>query len=124
MKAIHPLLAALGAALLLAAGDAIAQPVNVTDGILVNGAGMTIYTYDKDISGSGKSSCNDQCAKMWPPVPLTVERIESPYFIVTRDDGSKQLGYKGKPLYLFAKDARPGERKGDKMNGVWHVVAH
>ena len=124
MKAIHPLLAALGAVLLLAAGDVIAQPVNVVDGILVNGAGMTIYTYDKDSAGSGKSSCNDGCAKMWPPVPLTVERIESPYSIVTRDDGSRQLAYKGKPLYLFVKDAKPGERKGDKMNGLWHVVAN
>ncbi len=123
MKAIHPLLAALGAALMLVAGDAIAQPVNVADGILVDGEGRTIYTYDKDIAGSGKSSCNAQCAKMWPPVPLTVERIESPYSIVTRDDGSKQLAYKGKPLYLFAKDAKPGERKGDKMHGVWNVVA-
>ena len=122
MKAIHPLFAALGAALLLAAGAAVAQPVNVAGGILVDGAGMTIYTYDKDIAGSGKSSCNDKCAKMWPPVPLTVERIESPYSIVTRDDGSRQLAYKGKPLYLFAKDTKPGERKGDKMKGAWHVV--
>ena len=122
MKAIHPLLAALGAALLLSVGGAKAQPVNVADGILVNGAGMTIYTYDKDVAGSGKSNCHDRCARMWPPVPLTVEWIESPYSIVTRDDGSRQLAYKGRPLYLFARDAKPGERKGDKMGGVWHVV--
>ena len=124
MKAINPLLAAPGAALLLAAGNAIAQPVNVADGILVDGAGMTIYTYDKDVAGTGKSSCDAQCAKMWPPVPLTVERIESPYSVVAREDGSKQLAYKGKPLYRFAQDAKPGERKGDKMKGVWHVVAN
>jgi predicted lipoprotein with Yx(FWY)xxD motif len=56
-------------------------------------------------------------------VPLTVDRIASPYSIVTRDDGSRQLAYKGRPLYVYARDAGPGERKGDKLKGVWHVVA-
>ena len=124
MKPIHPVFAALGAAFLLAAGGAPAQPVNVAGGVLVDGAGMTIYTFDKDVAGSGKSSCNGPCARLWPPVPLTVERIESPYSIVTRDDGSRQLAYKGKPLYRYAKDGKPGERKGDKLEGVWHVVAN
>jgi len=122
MKTIHPVFAALGVAGVLLSSAATAQPINVSDGILVNGAGMSIYTFDKDVAGSGQSSCNGACAKMWPPVPLTVEWIESPYSIVTRDDGSKQLAYKGRPLYLYAKDAKPGDRKGDKMNGVWHVV--
>ena len=122
MKAMHPVLAALGAACLLSSAGAMAQPVDVRDGMLVNGEGMTIYTFDKDVAGSGKSNCNDACAKMWPPVPLTADWIESPYSIVTRDDGTRQLAYKGRPLYLYAKDAKPGERKGDKQNGVWHVV--
>ncbi|SFD79826.1 COG4315 family predicted lipoprotein [Massilia yuzhufengensis] len=124
MKPIHPVFAALGAAFLLGAGGALAQPVNVAGGVLVDGAGMTIYTFDKDVAGSGKSSCNGPCARLWPPVPLTVEWIESPYSIVTRDDGSRQLAYKGKPLYRYAKDGKPGERKGDKLEGVWHVVAN
>jgi predicted lipoprotein with Yx(FWY)xxD motif len=124
MNSIHPVFAALGMACMLFSSGAKAQPINVSDGILVNGAGMTIYTFDKDVAGSGKSSCNGECAKMWPPVPLTVEWIESPYSIVTREDGTKQLAYKGHPLYLFAGDTRPGDRKGDKMNGVWHVVTN
>jgi len=122
MKAMHPVAVLLGAALLLYSMEAIAQPINVKDGVLVNGEGMTIYTFDKDVPGSGKSNCNDRCAQMWPPVPLTAEWIESPYSIVTRDDGTRQLAYKGRPLYLYARDDKPGERKGDKVNGVWHVV--
>lgn len=121
MRTIHLVLAALGA-VVLSSGAAMAQPINVSEGILVNGEGMTIYTFDKDVAGSGRSNCNGPCAKMWPPVPLAVEWIESPYSIVTRDDGTKQLAYKGRPLYLYAGDERPGERKGDKKNGVWHVV--
>jgi predicted lipoprotein with Yx(FWY)xxD motif len=43
--------------------------------------------------------------------------------IVVRDDGSKQWAYTGKPLYLWAKDQKPGDKTGDGVNKVWHVVA-
>ena len=39
-----------------------------------------------------------------------------------RDDGAKQLAYKGKPLYYWSKDQKPGDRTGDGVNGVWHVA--
>lgn len=122
MKAIHPVLAALGTVLVLSSGGALAQSgPRMTDGVLADASGMTLYTFDKDTAGSGKSACNGECAKMWPPVPANTKVME-PYSVVTRDDGSKQLAYKGKPLYLFAKDTKAGERKGDKVKDVWHVV--
>ena len=124
MKAIHQVAAALGAVLLFSGGAALAQTgMKKANGVLADGAGMTVYTFDKDTAGSGKSVCNEGCAKMWPPVPVTEERIAAPYSSVTRDDGTKQLAYKGKPLYLFANDTKPGERKGDKVKDVWHVVS-
>ncbi|MCC2962959.1 hypothetical protein LK540_21220 [Massilia sp. IC2-278] len=123
MKTMYPVLGALGAVLVLASGSALSQSLKKTDGILTDAAGMTVYTFDKDTAGSGKSACNGQCASMWPPVPVTGGSVASPYSTVTRDDGSKQLAYKGKPLYLYAKDAKPGERKGDKAMDVWHVVS-
>jgi len=126
MKAIHTTIrtisAALGTVLVLSSAGALAQSgPRMTNGVLADASGMTVYTFDKDTAGSGKSVCNDQCAKMWPPVPANVKVME-PYSVVTRDDGSKQLAYKGKPLYLFANDTKAGERKGDKMKDVWHVV--
>jgi predicted lipoprotein with Yx(FWY)xxD motif len=124
MKAMHPVRAALAAAFLFSAAAALAQSgFTKADGVLVDAAGMTLYTFDKDTAGSGKSACNGPCAQAWPPVAVTDTRVASPYSVVTREDGAKQLAYKGKPLYLFAKDAKPGERKGDKVNGVWHVVS-
>lgn len=123
MKAMYPVSAALAAALVFSSGTASAQSLKKTDGVLADAAGMTVYTFDKDKAGSGKSACNDGCAKMWPPVPVTGDSVASPYSVVTRDDGSKQLAYKGKPLYLYAKDAKAGERKGDKVMDVWHVVS-
>jgi predicted lipoprotein with Yx(FWY)xxD motif len=42
--------------------------------------------------------------------------------VVTRDDGKKQWAFKGKPLYFWAKDMKPGEKTGDGFNGVWHTA--
>src|SRR3546814_6645465 len=43
-------------------------PSQTQNGILVDKDGMTVYTLDKDKANSGKSACNDQCAKAWQPV--------------------------------------------------------
>jgi predicted lipoprotein with Yx(FWY)xxD motif len=92
-----------------------------SDGVLVDSAGKTVYTFDKDAAGSGKSSCNGQCAANWPPVEAPAQPT-APYSTVTREDGTKQLAYMGKPLYTYKADTRPGERKGDKFKDMWHVV--
>ena len=42
---------------------------------------------------------------------------------MTRDDGGKQWAYKGKPLYAWSKDAKPGDVTGDGVNNVWHIAA-
>jgi predicted lipoprotein with Yx(FWY)xxD motif len=34
-----------------------------------------------------------------------------------------QWAYKGKPLYTFAKDTKPGDTTGDGfLNGAWHIA--
>ncbi len=102
------------------AADAPAAPKN---GVLATPSGATVYTFDKDAAGSGKSSCNAQCAQNWPPVAAQASDTASgDWSIVTRDDGSKQWAYKGSPLYTFAKDAKPGDTTGDNRGNVWHVV--
>lgn len=112
----------VSAALALACATTFAQSVKKADGILVDNAGMTVYTFDKDVANSGKSACNGGCAANWPAVPAGDAQISAPYSTVTREDGSKQLAYKGKPLYLFAADKKPGDRKGDNVKDIWHVV--
>jgi predicted lipoprotein with Yx(FWY)xxD motif len=91
------------------------------DGVLVNAAGMTVYTFDKDTANSGKSACAGPCADAWPAVAAPAN-VAAPYSVVTRDDGAKQLAYQGKPLYLFKKDVKPGDRNGDNFKDIWHVV--
>jgi predicted lipoprotein with Yx(FWY)xxD motif len=83
---------------------------------------MTLYTFAKD--SDDKSACNGPCATNWPV--LKAEASDKPgegYTIITRDDGSKQWAYKGKPLYTFAKDQKPGDITGDGLlNGAWHLA--
>ena len=50
------------------AGSRPAAPAMVTNGVLVGSNGMTLYTFDKDAVGSGKSACNGPCATNWPPL--------------------------------------------------------
>jgi predicted lipoprotein with Yx(FWY)xxD motif len=98
-------------------------PAKNDGGTLVNSAGMTLYTFDKDPMGGGKSVCNGQCAINWPPLMAEGSASSSgDYAVVARDDGSKQWAYKGKPLYLWVKDQKPGDKTGDGVNNVWHVA--
>jgi predicted lipoprotein with Yx(FWY)xxD motif len=89
---------------------------------LVNGDGMTLYIFDRDTSG--KSNCNGQCASNWLPLIAAVDGKASGDFTpITRDDGRKQWAYKGKPLYTWSKDHKPGDVTGDGVNSVWHIAA-
>lgn len=89
---------------------------------LVDLNGMTLYVFDRD--GTGKSTCNAQCAVSWPPLIADTDATASGSFsFITRDDGRKQWAYKGKPLYTWAKDKAPGDATGDGINNVWHLAA-
>jgi predicted lipoprotein with Yx(FWY)xxD motif len=100
-----------------------ATPAMVSNGMLTDSGGMTLYTFDKDVAGNGKSVCNDACAKNWPPfLAKKGETANGEYSLVTRDDGATQWAFKGKPLYLWNKDKKPGDMMGDGLNNVWHVV--
>ncbi len=92
---------------------------------LVDANGMTLYFFAKDYDG--KSKCYGECAARWPP--FYVDNINpSPgldpndFTVITRDDGSMQVAYKGWPLYYFVNDEEPGDVYGDGVRGVWFVA--
>lgn len=110
-------------ALLVACATPMGSPTKTAAGVLTNSDGMTLYTFDKDAADSGKSVCNGDCAAKWPPlVASNREKAEGAYSIVTRDDGAKQWAYKGKPLYTWFKDQKPGDTTGDGVNNVWRTA--
>ncbi|MGI4813251.1 MAG: COG4315 family predicted lipoprotein [Janthinobacterium lividum] len=97
-----------------------AVPVK-SGGALVDAHGRTLYTFDKD--SAGKSACNGPCASMWPPALATANDAPSGDFsLVSRDDGSKQWAYQGKPVYTYKKDMKTGDANGDNFKDVWHAV--
>lgn len=99
------------------------SPAKVADGVMVGPNGMTLYTFDKDTTGSGKSVCNGPCATNWPPLMASdMDKPAGDYSVVTRDDGKKQWAVKGKPLYYWIKDTKAGDKTGDGVQGVWHVI--
>lgn len=90
-------------------------------GVLVDHNGMTLYTFDKD--ADGKSMCNDDCAKNWPPLMVKAgDAAEGEWTQIKRSDGSMQWAYDGKPLYTFVKDKKGGDMTGDGMKDVWHAA--
>ena len=98
-----------------------AGPAMVSAGVLAGPNGMTLYTFDKD--AGGKSTCNGSCATNWPPLMAEAgAAAKGDWTVVTRDDGSRQWAYKGKPLYFWTKDQKAGDKTGDGVNSVWHTA--
>jgi uncharacterized surface protein with fasciclin (FAS1) repeats len=96
--------------------------------ILVGGSnspqpGYTLYVFDEDLGTSG-SACNSICAVAWPPVLVTDDQVDNipGLSIITREDDSKQVAYKGRPLYFFQSDTAAGDMAGDGIGGAWWVV--
>ncbi|HSK95040.1 MAG TPA: hypothetical protein VK891_00350 [Euzebyales bacterium] len=102
------------------AADGVDQPV------LTDADGLTLYYFRND--GAGASNCNAPCSDTWPPVAadeqidtsgLELGRLGS----ITRDDGSEQLAYDGRPLYRYIDDAAPGDVNGQGVGNVWFAAA-
>jgi len=117
----------LSVGMMLLAGTPVSAadppPIAVTGGVLVNATtGMTLYTYDRDVAGSGRSACYGDCAMAWPPMLAGAATPSGAFTILTREGGERQWAYKGKPLYLFSGDVNPGDNNGNGVNGVWKVA--
>jgi predicted lipoprotein with Yx(FWY)xxD motif/plastocyanin len=111
---------------------AAAPSVKVSDSslgkIVTDASGRTVYTFKNDVVGSGKSAVAGQLATVWPPLTLASGNPAKPadlsgeLTLITRDDGTKQIAYKGMPLYYFAQDTAPGDTKGQGIGNVWFVA--
>ena len=93
--------------------------------LFANGYAMYVFTKD-----GRKSRCYADCAEAWPPL-LKKGRIEAGRRVkrrligtVTRRDGSRQVTYKGKPLYGYVHDPRGEVLCHDvrEFGGKWYAV--
>ena len=63
--------------------------------------------------------------RSWGPLSRAGNRCARhprPVVFVTRDDGSKQWAYKGKPVYFWSKDQKAGDRTGDGVTNAWRLA--
>ena len=68
--------------------------------MLTGSNGMTLYVEDSD--KDGKSMCNGACAQNGPPLAAAADaKPVDDFSLITRDDGTLQWAYKGKPLYFW-----------------------
>lgn len=92
---------------------------------LVDSKGMTVYYFTKD--SIGKSACSGECLTKWPVVPSEAVKAETgldpaQFGTITREDGAKQVTFRGYPLYTFFKDKMPGDINGQGVNSVWYTI--
>ena len=88
---------------------------------LLPGGSFPVYT----LSDKNAKACRTDCALLWPPVltsgqPKAAKGIDQHALgVVVRPDGTRQVTYNGKPLYLFIQDAYiPGVAGTESINGA------
>lgn len=91
---------------------------------LVDARGRTLYLLTADKRAKkGTSVCYAACAKAWPPLLTKAAPKAGPgasaalLGVAKRSDGTRQVTYKGNPLYLFVKDTAARQTKGQKLAG-------
>jgi predicted lipoprotein with Yx(FWY)xxD motif len=89
---------------------------------------LTVYMFEAD--KGPHSSCTGACVHNWPPVTGTPQpsggAIGADLGTITRPDGTKQVTYKGHPLYLFFKDKDDGDAYGQGVTafgGSWYTLS-
>lgn len=100
--------------------------------ILVDGQGHALYVLSNDTQNSGTSACTGDCATEWPALltegaPTAGEGVDASLLgTITRDDGTMQVTYNGRPLYRFHEDMAAGDTNGQGVSdefGEWHLVS-
>lgn len=84
---------------------------------LADESGMALYVFDNDTAGV--SNCTGDCLTKWPKFVDADAGAEGGVITVVSEDHSAYLGH---PLYYFFQDTAAGDRTGDEVNGIWHLV--
>ena len=116
------------------AADAYPLKVNAGSGAVTNYLsaedGKTVYLFKNDTVNSGKSTCTTGvCASTWPAFKVdSLDEVKpdaavtGKLALITWDDGTKQVTYKGWPLYYYSGDTKAGDTNGQGLFGKWFVV--
>ena len=97
--------------------------------VLADGRGRILYEFTRD-GTANRSRCYGDCAVAWPPFYTRgrprVRGLASRHLGTTRRrDGRLQVTYRGKPLYYYVTDTRPGQvtcQAVPEFGGTWYVT--
>ncbi|MFE2601433.1 hypothetical protein ACFXCZ_33955 [Streptomyces sp. NPDC059396] len=98
------------------------------DPVVINGAGFTLYRFDKDTADPSVSNCSGECATTWPPYLVApggrvfIDGVDKSAIGFIKRDGAFQVTIGGWPVYLFSKDTKPGDTNGQGVGGTWFGV--
>ena len=99
--------------------------------IVVNPAGRTLYTLSPETTHH--LLCRESyCLEVWPPLILphgaklrAGKGVQGKLGLLRRSGGRMQVTLRGKPLYRFSEDRKPGDTRGEGLEtfgGTWHAV--
>ena len=115
-------------------GPVLATPTTQRLPALANHRSLYVLSADPP----GRSTCTGQCAAVWPPLLTNKQPVAGPgvdrraFGVLRRGDGTLQVTYNRKPVYLFAFDLATGAPSGltngenfvDPLAfGVWDTVS-
>jgi len=96
--------------------------------VLFDGRNRALYLFTRDVRN--RSRCYGECAVAWPPF-LAKERPRAARGVrqsllgtIRRRDGSRQVTYKGQPLYFYVDDPRGQVLCNDvaEFGGTWYAL--
>lgn len=93
--------------------------------VLANLKGHTLYGLSAETHG--RFICTRSCLADWHPLVVPAgTKPKGPVTLGTikRPEGKTQVTFKGRPLYAFAGDSKPGQANGEgfKDVGTWHAA--
>jgi predicted lipoprotein with Yx(FWY)xxD motif len=96
--------------------------------VVVDKSGRTVYAFDQDTPGSGKSSCTGTCASLWPAVTTSssspsMGSLTGTVATIPAAGGKQQLTLDGHPLYTYSGDSKAGQVNGEGIMGIWWAVS-
>jgi predicted lipoprotein with Yx(FWY)xxD motif len=95
--------------------------------LLATKGGRTLYSLSVETHGKFVCTAMSGCTSIWHPLTVAAGVVpKGPVKLgtVKRPEGTVQVTYRGRPLYTFGGDEKPGQTKGEGIHdvGTWHAA--
>jgi predicted lipoprotein with Yx(FWY)xxD motif len=95
--------------------------------LLTTTGGRTLYSLSVEAHGKFTCTATSGCTSIWHPLTVAAGVVpKGPVKLgtVKRPEGTVQVTYRGRPLYTFGGDTKPGQTKGEGIHdvGTWHAA--